>query len=116
MIKNNLSDLETNEEKEITIGIDLGTTYSCAAIYRKKKKDVDVIAETQSGIRSQPSIVCFKNNNECLIGISAKRNMLEYPESTIFDRKGLLDHKFSNQYIQKDIKNYHVKIIEDPTS
>ena len=74
MSQNNSTHLEKKEE--IIIGIDLGTTYSCAAIYRKKKKDVDVIAETQSGIRSQPSIVCFKNNNECLIGISAKDNIV----------------------------------------
>ena len=74
---------------------------------------VEVIAETQSGIRSQPSIVCFKNNNECLIGISAKDNMLEYPESTMFDSKRLIGHKFSNKYVQEDIKNWPVKVIED---
>ena len=96
---------------ESIIGIDLGTTYSCVAIMRNGK--VDVIAETQSGIRSQPSIVCFKNNNECLIGISAKRNMLEYPESTMFDSKRLIGHKFSNKYVQEDIKNWPVKVIED---
>ena len=74
MIQNNLSDSEKKEEKEIIIGINLGTTYSYAGIWNN---NVDIIAETQSGIRSQPSIVWFKNNNECLKGISAKRNMLE---------------------------------------
>ena len=40
------------------------------------------------------SIVCFKNNNQCSIGISTKYNMLEYPESTMFDSKRLIGHNF----------------------
>ena len=109
MSQNNSTHLEKKEE--IIIGIDLGTTYSCAGIYRDN--NVDIIAETHSGIRSQPSIVYFKNNNECLIGISAKRNMLEYPESTMFDSKRLINYNFSNKYIQEVIKNWPVKVIED---
>ena len=105
--------MESNKE-EIVIGIDLGKANSCAAIMRNG--NVKVIPENLEEIKSYPSIVCFKIKSDCLIGTHSKNNMLENPESTIFDRKGLLDHKFSNQYIQKDIKNYHVKIIEDPTS
>ena len=79
MIKNNLSDLETNEEKEITIGIDLGTTYSCAAILRNNK--VEIIPEYKTGNKILPSIVCFKSETQCLIGRIAKKKKLEYPES-----------------------------------
>ena len=39
--------------------------------------------------------------------------MLEYPESTMFDSKRLIGHKFSNKYVQEDIKNWPVKVIED---
>ena len=92
MIKNNLSDLEKNEKKEITIGIDLGTTNSCAAIIRNNK--VEIIPEDKIGNKILPSIVCFKSETQCLIGRIAKRKKLEYPESTMFDSKRLIGHNF----------------------
>ncbi len=96
------------------IGIDLGTTYSCAAIIRNGK--VDVIEDKQTGKKTIPSIVCFNNNNEYSIGTKARNNMLQYPQSTMFDSKRLLGHKFSNKYVQKDIKNWPIEVIEDPRS
>ena len=31
----------------------------------------------------------------------------------MFDSKRLIGHKFSNKYVQEDIKNWPVKVIED---
>ena len=58
-------------------------------------------------------MVCFKENEEISIGGSAKNNMAEYPESTIFDSKRLIGLKFKNPSVQKDIKNWPFKVIED---
>ena len=102
--------MDEKEEKDITIGIDIGTTYSCVGIMRNNK--VEIIPDNKTGIRSIPSIVCFKTE-EPLIGINAKNNMTEYYKSTIFDNKRLIGHKFSNPFIKKDIENYPMKIIED---
>ncbi len=96
---------------EPIIGIDLGTTYSCVAIIRNG--NVEIIPDNKSGNKIIASIVCFENNSKCLIGNSAKNNMLQYPESTIFDSKRLLGHKFNNYHVQEDIKNWPVKVIED---
>ena len=100
------------DKSEPIIGIDLGTTYSCAAIMRNGS--VEVIPELQNtGIKTLPSIVCFRDKSDCLIGTHARNNMLEYPKSTMFDSKRLLGHKFKNEYVQNDIKNWPIKVIED---
>lgn len=58
--------------KNIILGIDLGTTNSCAAIMEGKTPKV---LENPEGKRTTPSIVSFKNS-EVLVGDVAKRQML----------------------------------------
>ena len=98
-------------ENEPIIGIDLGTTYSCAAIMRNG--NVEIIPDNKLSKKTIPSMVCFKDNNECLIGWPAKYNRIQYNESTMFDSKRLLGYKFIDKNVQEDIKNWHIKIIED---
>ena len=95
--------------KEPIIGIDLGTTNSCAGIMREN--NVEIIPDNE-GKRILPSIICYKDN-EWLYGKLAKDNMIEFGESTILESKRLIGIKYSNNNIQKDIKNWVVKIIED---
>ncbi len=117
--KNNEKDNKNKEDKKIEfedkdesiIGIDLGTTHSCVAIMKNGK--VEIIEDKASGEKRIPSMVCFKKNREILVGSSAKNNMAEYPESTIFDSKRLIGLKFKNPSVQKDIKNWPFKVIED---
>ncbi len=52
-----------------------------------KNGKVEIIEDKASGEKRIPSMVCFKENREILIGGSAKNNITEYPESTIFDSK-----------------------------
>ena len=97
-------------ENEPTIGIDLGTTNSCVSIIRNG--NVEIIEDKNTGKRLIASIVCYKNN-ECLIGNIAKKNFYNYPESTMYNSKRLIGHKFKNEYVQEDIKNWPIKVIED---
>ena len=59
-----------------TIGIDLGTTNSCVAIY--EGGEAKVIANPE-GSRTTPSVVAFKGD-ETIVGIKAKNQMITNPD------------------------------------
>ena len=69
------------------IGIDLGTTNSCVAIMEGKKSRV---IENSEGTRTTPSIIAYTNNNEILVGQSAKRQAVTNPQNTLFAIKRLI--------------------------
>ncbi|KUK26439.1 MAG: Chaperone protein DnaK [Acetothermia bacterium 64_32] len=71
-------------EKEKVIGIDLGTTNSCAAIVRGGRPEVIPNAE---GDRITPSAVGFTESGERLVGKLAKRQAVLNPERTVLSIK-----------------------------
>jgi molecular chaperone DnaK len=91
------------------IGIDLGTTNSCVAVLDGDKPKV---IENNEGHRTTPSIVAFTDDNEILVGHSAKRQAVTNPNNTLFAVKRLIGRKFDDKIVQKDIKMVPYKIVK----
>ncbi|KAF8538448.1 Cro r II [Trichophaea hybrida] len=97
--------LKPKEEGEygIVIGIDLGTTYSCASVYRGGKAE---IIPNQQGDRTTPSYVAFTKDGQRLVGAAAKNQAALNPGTTIFDIKRVLGRQFKDPSLQADIKHF----------
>jgi heat shock protein 1/8 len=64
------------------IGIDLGTTYSCVAVWQHDR--VEIIVNDQ-GNRTTPSYVAF-TDKERLVGDAAQNQVARNPTNTIFGK------------------------------
>lgn len=91
------------------IGIDLGTTNSCVAVLENGTARV---IENSEGARTTPSIIAFAEDDEVLVGQSAKRQAVTNPENTLFAIKRLIGRRFKDDVVQKDIKMVPYNIVE----
>ncbi len=69
------------------IGIDLGTTNSCVAVYERGESK---IVTNKEGKNTTPSIVAFTDKGEILVGDPAKRQAVTNPEKTIYSIKRIM--------------------------
>ena len=92
------------------IGIDLGTTNSCVSIMDGDKSKV---IENSEGDRTTPSYVAFTDDNETLVGQSAKRQAVTNPTNTLYAIKRLIGRKFDEDAVQKDIKLVPYSIVKN---
>ena len=89
------------------IGIDLGTTNSCVAVYEGGEAKV---IPNKEGKNTTPSIVAFTDKGEVLVGDPAKRQMVTNPEKTIYSIKRIMG-LMCNESMAEEAKKrlpYHV--------
>ena len=91
------------------IGIDLGTTNSCVSVLESGKPRV---IENAEGGRTTPSIVAYADDNEVLVGQSAKRQAVTNPTDTLFAVKRLIGRRFEDKVVQKDISMVPYNIVK----
>lgn len=93
------------------IGIDLGTTNSCAAIVQDGHPK---IIPSSKGYLTVPSVVAFDEAGNLLVGQPAVRQSLINPENTVYGAKRLIGRKFDSKIVQEIIKAFHYKIYKTP--
>ena len=82
------------------IGIDLGTTNSCVAVYEGGEP---IVIPNPEGARTTPSVVAFSKTGERMIGQVAKRQSITNPDRTVISIKREMG---SNYKVNIDDKQY----------
>ncbi|GJN31051.1 hypothetical protein PR202_gb19405 [Eleusine coracana subsp. coracana] len=90
------------------IGIDLGTTYSCVAVWRHNRGEVIV---NDQGSRLTPSCVAF-TGAERLVRGAAVNQASQNPTNTVYEVKRLIGRRFSDESVQEDMKNWPFKVMK----
>jgi len=85
------------------IGIDLGTTNSCVAVYEGGEAKIIPNAE---GKNTTPSVVAFTDKGEVLVGDPAKRQAITNPDKTISSIKRIMGLMMS----EENAKEAHDKV------
>ena len=88
-------------DEDLAIGIDLGTTFSCAAVFRNGKVE---IIPNEKGENITPSIVSFTKEG-ILVGEDAIDQLIKNPKQTIYSIKRLMGRVFEDKEVQRDIKS-----------
>lgn len=101
------------EDREIVLGIDLGTTYSCVAYWDWQKKGVEVIPNSH-GHRTTPSYVSFSPSGEVIVGDAAKQRQTAAVASTIYNAKRVIGRSF-DQLRASDLSSWPFEIVRSDT-
>lgn len=91
------------------LGIDLGTTNSCMAIYEGKEAKV---IPNKEGKNTTPSVVAFTDKGEVLVGDPAKRQMVTNPTRTIYSVKRIMGLMCNEDKAQEAKKRLPYKIVD----
>ncbi len=87
------------------IGIDLGTTNSCVAVFEGNEP---VVIANSEGKRTTPSVVGFVDGGERKVGDPAKRQAITNPQRTIYSIKRFMGETYNQ--VQKEIARVPYKV------
>ena len=91
------------------IGIDLGTTNSCVCFL---EGGTPKVLENSEGSRTTPSVIAYTDDDEILVGASAKRQSITNPKNTLYAIKRLIGRRFTDKQVTKEAKLAPYKIFQ----
>jgi molecular chaperone DnaK len=91
------------------IGIDLGTTNSCAAIVKDGKP---YVIPSREGHNTVPSIVALNARHKLVVGHNARGQALTNPRQTVFGSKRLVGRAFDSEIVQDLATRFPYEITE----
>jgi len=94
----------------LSVGIDLGTTYSCIGVYRHGR--VEIIPNLD-GSRTTPSVVAFTETAR-LVGEPAKNQAAMNPKNTVYDVKRIIGQAFSEPAVQMEMQHLSYTVEAGP--
>jgi len=97
------------DESEIIIGIDLGTTNSLVAFV--KEGTPFIVKDDNDQTALVPSIVHFSENEDIVVGDTAKQKLISQPERTIYSVKRLMGKSHTDVANYENLLSY--KIIDE---
>ena len=98
------------DSNELILGIDLGTTYSCASVMLDHRI---VIIENSLGQRITPSYVCFLKSNEICVGELAKLQPSHEYKNIIYNSKRLLGRNINDKEIKEIVTDLPFEVRQD---
>ncbi|MBO5602525.1 MAG: molecular chaperone DnaK [Prevotella sp.] len=90
------------------IGIDLGTTNSCVAVFEGNEP---VVIANSEGKRTTPSVVGFVQGGERKIGDPAKRQAITNPKNTVYSIKRFMGENW--QQTEKEIARVPYTVVNE---
>ena len=90
------------------IGIDLGTTNSCVAVFEGNEP---VVIANSEGKRTTPSVVGFVDGGERKIGDPAKRQAITNPKKTVYSIKRFMGENW--QQTEKEISRVPYQVVNE---
>ena len=90
------------------IGIDLGTTNSCVAVFEGNEP---VVIANSEGKRTTPSVVAFVDGGERKVGDPAKRQAITNPKRTVYSIKRFMGENWSQ--VQKEVSRVPYPVVND---
>src|SRR6266436_3963266 len=93
------------------IGIDLGTTNSCAAVVKDGKP---FVIPSREGYNTIPSVVALSDKGKLMVGHPARSQLLINPKNTVHGAKRLIGRQFKSPVVTDLLGRFSYEIVSGP--
>ncbi len=104
----------STDTDDMVIGIDLGTSNSCACVMLEGKPRIIALHDQEGaplGVRSVPSVVRYDGARNISVGHAALHGILDSPRSTIYGAKRFIGRPFDSLPVQRMLNKFPYRLI-----